>query len=71
MIDLQRQNNSDDSYSENENDAPRREDDTGNIKELPGDDISIEADVDRLKQADDASRPSYELGLDDKKEPET
>ncbi|MET4080691.1 hypothetical protein ABIB40_000635 [Pedobacter sp. UYP30] len=71
MIDPQRQNNADDSYSENQNDALRREDDTENIKELAGDDISIEADVDRLEQANEASKPSYELGLDDKKDPET
>lgn len=52
----------DDNYS---NDALRREDDVENINEINGDDTNIEHDKDLLEQADEASRPSYELNLDD------
>lgn len=67
MIDPQEQDFSDDNYSDDKNDALRREDTTEDIKEISGDDISIEVDKDRLEQADEASRPSYELNLDDEK----
>lgn len=70
MVDPQDQNFKEDSYSDDKNDALRREDNTENIKELSGDDISIEADKDRLEQADEASRPSYELDLDKDKDSE-
>ena len=69
MIDPQKQDFKDDSYSNDENDALRREDNTENIKELSGDDVSIEADKDRLEQADEASKPSYELNFDDDRNP--
>jgi hypothetical protein len=55
----------DDNYSNDPNDALRREDDVENINEISGDDISIEHDKDLLEQADEASRASYELNLDD------
>jgi len=55
----------DDNYSNDPNDALRREDDVENINEISGDDTSIEHDKDILEQADEASRPSYELNLDD------
>lgn len=54
-----------DNYSSDPNDALRREDEVENINEISGDDTSIEHDRDLLEQADDASRPSYELDLDD------
>lgn len=54
-----------DNYSNDPNDALRREDDTENINELAGDDPNIEYDKDKLEQADEASRPSYELNVDD------
>lgn len=54
-----------DNYSDDENDALRREDDVENINEIDGDDTSIEHDIDMLEQADEASRASYELDLDD------
>lgn len=54
-----------DSYSSDPNDALRREDEVENINEISGDDTSIEHDRDMLEQADEASRPSYELDLDD------
>jgi len=55
----------DEDYSSDPNDALRREDDVNDINELPGDDTSIEHDKDMLEQADEASRPSYELNVDD------
>ncbi|WP_231491023.1 hypothetical protein [Pedobacter sp. Leaf170] len=55
-------------YSNDPNDALRREDDTENINELDGDTSKVEHDKDLLKQADEASRPSYELNVDDLKE---
>ena len=55
----------DEDYSNDPNDALRREDDTENINELDGDDINIEHDKDMLEQADEASKPSYELNVDD------
>ena len=55
----------DDNYSNDPNDALRREDDVENINEISGDDTSIEHDKDLLEQADEASRTSYELNLDD------
>ena len=55
----------DDNYSNDTNDALRREDDVENINEISGDDTSIEHDKDILEQADEASRASYELNLDD------
>ncbi|MFD2285573.1 hypothetical protein GJU39_14050 [Pedobacter petrophilus] len=57
-----------DNYSEDPNDALRREDDVDNINEIAGDDTSIEYDKDKLEQADEASRPSYELNVDDLKD---
>jgi hypothetical protein len=57
-----------DNYSEDPNDALRREDDVDHINEIAGDDISIEYDKDKLEQADEASRPSYELNVDDLKD---
>jgi len=57
-----------DNYSEDPNDALRREDDVDNINEIDGDDPSIEYDKDKLEQADEASRPSYELNVDDLKD---
>lgn len=54
-----------DNYSSDPNDALRREDEVENINEMNGDDTSIEHDRDLLEQADEASRPSYELNLDD------
>ena len=54
-----------DNYSSDPNDALRREDEVENINEINGDDTSIEHDKDMLEQADGASRPSYELDLDD------
>ena len=57
-------------YSNDPNDALRREDDTENINELDGDDTNIEHDKDLLEQADEASRASYELNVDDLKEDE-
>ncbi|KIA91263.1 hypothetical protein OC25_22640 [Pedobacter kyungheensis] len=53
-----------DNYSSDPNDALRREDEVENINEINGDDTSIEYDKDMLEQADEASRPSYELNLD-------
>ncbi|MGQ7853041.1 hypothetical protein ACUN24_02205 [Pedobacter sp. WC2501] len=55
----------DDNYSNDPNDALRREDGVENINEISGDDSSIEHDKDLLEQADEASRASYELNLDD------
>lgn len=55
----------DDNYSNDPNDALRREDDVENINEINGDDTSIEHDKDLLEQADEASRAAYELSLDD------
>jgi len=55
----------DDNYSNDPNDALRREDDVENISEINGDDTSIEHDKDLLQQADEASRASYELNLED------
>lgn len=55
----------DDNYSNDPNDALRREDDVENINEISGDDTNIEHDKDLLEQADEASRASYELKLDD------
>ena len=60
----------DEDYSNDPNDALRREDDTENINELDGDDTNIEHDKDMLEQADEASRSSYELNVDDLKEDE-
>lgn len=57
-----------DNYSEDPNDALRREDAVDNINEVDGDDPSIEYNKDKLEQADEASRPSYELNVDDLKE---
>ncbi|RQO63996.1 hypothetical protein DBR40_26655 [Pedobacter sp. KBW01] len=54
-----------DNYSSDPNDALRREDEVENINEITGDDTSIEHDKDLLEQADEASRGSYELNLDD------
>ncbi|TDG37106.1 hypothetical protein EZJ43_03015 [Pedobacter changchengzhani] len=54
-----------DKHAKDPNDALRREDNDGNIHEISGDDTSIEYDKDRLEQADEASKPSYELNLDD------
>jgi len=54
-----------DNYSSDPNDAVRREDEVENINEITGDDTSIEHDKDLLEQADEASRASYELNLDD------
>ncbi|MBC7416653.1 MAG: hypothetical protein H7325_00675 [Pedobacter sp.] len=65
MVDPKDQTFSNDNYSDDKNDALRREDNTEDIREISGDDISIDADIDRLQQADDASKPSYELNLDD------
>lgn len=59
-----------DNYSEDPNDALRREDDVDNFNEIAGDDANIEHDKDKLEQADEASRPSYELNVDDLKEDE-
>jgi len=59
-----------DNYSDDPNDALRREDDTENINELDGDDTNVEHDKDLLEQADEASRASYELNVDDLKEDE-
>ena len=70
MVDPKDQNFSDDNYSDDKNDALRREDNTEDIREISGDDISIDADIDRLQQADDASKPSYELNLDDEPDKE-
>jgi len=58
----------DEDYSNDPNDALRREDDTENINELDGDTANVEHDKDMLEQADEASRPSYELNVDDLKE---
>ncbi|QNR83841.1 hypothetical protein H9N25_18150 [Pedobacter riviphilus] len=55
----------DDNYSNDPNDALRSEDDVENINEINGDDTSIEHDKDLLQQADEASRASYELNLND------
>lgn len=55
----------DNNYSNDPNDALRREDDVENINEISGDDASIEHDKDLLEQADEASKASYELNLDD------
>ncbi|PWS27648.1 hypothetical protein DHW03_08665 [Pedobacter yonginense] len=55
----------DEDYSSDPNDALRREDEVNDIKELSGDDTSIEHDKDMLEQADEASRASYELNVDD------
>ena len=55
----------DEDYSTDPNDALRREDDTENIDELDGDSANIEHDKDLLEQADEASRSSYELNVDD------
>jgi hypothetical protein len=55
----------DDNYSNDPNDALRREDDVENINEIDDDDTNIEHDKDLLEQADEASRASYELNLDD------
>jgi len=60
----------DEDYSNDPNDALRREDDTENINELDGDDTNIEHDKDMLEQADEASRSSYELNVDDLKDDE-
>jgi len=59
-----------DNYSSDPNDALRREDDVENINEINGDDTSIEHDKDMLEQVDEASRPSYELNLDDSEDSE-
>lgn len=59
-----------DNYANDPNDALRREDDVENIKEADGDNISIEHDKDMLEQAEEASRPSYELNVDDLEEEE-
>ncbi|MFW0714964.1 hypothetical protein [Pedobacter sp. N23S346] len=59
-----------DNYSEDPNDALRREDDIDNINEIAGDDANIEHDKDKLEQADEASRPSYELNVDGLKDDE-
>lgn len=56
-----------DNYSEDPNDALRREDDVDNINVIAGDDANVEYDKDKLEQADEASRPSYELNVDDLK----
>lgn len=58
----------DEDYSNDPNDALRREDDTENMNELDGDTSNVEHDKDMLEQADEASRPSYELNVDDLKE---
>jgi hypothetical protein len=58
----------DDNYSNDPNDALRREDDVENINEINGDDTRIEHDKDLLEQADEASRASYELNLDDEED---
>jgi hypothetical protein len=58
----------DDNYSNDPNDALRREDDVENINEINGDDTNIEHDKDLLEQADEASRASYELNLDDEED---
>ncbi|WP_316735233.1 hypothetical protein [Pedobacter aquatilis] len=58
----------DEDYSNDPNDALRREDDIENINELDGDNSNVEHDKDMLEQADEASRPSYELNVDDLKE---
>ena len=58
----------DEDYSNDPNDALRREDDTESINEVDGDTANIEHDKDMLEQADEASRPSYELNVDDLKE---
>jgi len=58
----------DEDYSNDPNDALRREDDTENINELDGDDTNIEHDKGLLEQADEASRASYELNVDDLKD---
>ncbi|PWS32275.1 hypothetical protein [Pedobacter paludis] len=55
----------DEDYSSDPNDALRREDEVNDINELSGDDTNIEHDKDMLEQADEASRASYELNLDD------
>ena len=57
-------------YSNDPNDALRREDDTENINEINGDDTNIEHDKDLLEQADAASKSSYELNVDDIKDDE-
>lgn len=54
-----------DNYSNDPNDALRREDDVENINEVDGENTNIEHDKDLLEQADEASRPSYELNVDD------
>ncbi|RNL55176.1 hypothetical protein [Pedobacter jejuensis] len=60
----------DEDYSNDPNDALRREDDTENINELDGDGTNIKHDKDLLEQADEASRASYELNVDDLKDDE-
>ncbi len=60
----------DEDYSNDPNDALRREDDVENINEISGDDSSIEYDKNRLEQAEEASKPSYELNVDDLKDDE-
>ncbi|RZK20643.1 MAG: hypothetical protein EOO86_03710 [Pedobacter sp.] len=60
----------DEDYSNDPNDALRREDDTEYINELDGDDTNIEHDKDMLEQADEASKASYELNVDDLTEDE-
>lgn len=55
----------DEDYSNDPNDALRREDDTENMHEIDGDSANIEHDKDLLKQADEASKASYELNIDD------
>ncbi|MCX2576136.1 hypothetical protein [Pedobacter sandarakinus] len=55
----------DEDYATDPNDALRREDETENINELAGDNTNIAHDRDLLQQADEASRPSFELNVDD------
>ena len=58
-------------YSNDPNDALRREDETEKVNELDGESTSIEHDKDLLEQADEASRASYELNVDDLDEDES
>lgn len=51
--------------SDDLNDALSNPDNNETIHEISGDDTSIEYDKDRLEQADEASKPAYELNLDD------
>ncbi len=61
-------NPEEDNYANDPEDALRKTDDVENIKEISGDSSSIEHDKEQLEQADRASKPSYELDLDNLEE---